>query len=112
MTLLALSILLTLIGQLARIPLLMLIGYIPLGIGIFRTFSKNITKRSMENYKFAMLMSPVYVRYRSIRRRINDIKTHKHFRCFNCETNLRVPKGKGKILVTCPKCKAKFHKKT
>lgn len=110
--LLILSLLLTLILQLAGVSWLILISYIPLGISIFRMFSKNIRKRSMENYKFAMFMSPVYKRYRKVRNRLKDLKTHKYYRCSNCKTTLRVPKGKGKIIVTCPKCKTKFSKKT
>ena len=110
--LLILSIVLTLIAQLARVPLLIFVGYIPLGISIFRMFSKNKTKRSMENYKFAMLMSPVYARYRKILHRLKDSKTYRYYKCSNCKTTLRVPKGKGKIIVTCPKCKTKFPKRT
>ena len=110
--LLILSILLTLIAQLARVPLLLLMSYIPLGLGIFRIFSRNISKRSMENYKFAMFMSPLYARYKKILQRLKSTKTHKYLKCSNCKITLRVPRGKGKIIVTCPKCKRKFPKKT
>lgn len=110
--LLALSILLTLIGQIFRIPILILMSYIPMGLCIFRTLSKNITKRSMENYKFAMLMSPVYSWFKRLQSRIKDSKTHKYFKCPSCKATLRLPKGKGKILITCPKCRNEFTKKT
>ena len=110
--LLALSILLTLTGQMLRIPILILMSYIPMGLCIFRTFSKNISKRSMENYKFAMLMSPVYSWFKRLQSRIKDSKTHKYFKCPSCKATLRLPKGKGKILITCPKCRNEFTKKT
>lgn len=110
--LLILSLLLTFIGQLARLSFLILMSYIPLGISIFRIFSRDISKRSMENYKFAMLISPLYARYRKILNRLQNMKTHKYFKCSNCKTTLRVPRGKGKIIVTCPRCKIKFHKKS
>ena len=109
---LILSILLTLLGQLGRLPWLIFVSYIPLVVSLYRMFSRDIRKRSMENYKFAMLMSPIYSKYRKIMRRIKDSKTHRHLKCSNCKTTLRVPKGKGKIIITCPRCKSKFPKRT
>jgi hypothetical protein len=112
MALLILSVVLTLIGDLARIPLLALIGYIPLGIGIFRILSRNINKRRMENYKFSMLMSPVYSWFKEVQYWSKESKTHRRFKCPNCRTKLWVPKGKGKIVITCPKCKTDFKART
>ncbi|HSH34940.1 hypothetical protein [Schnuerera sp.] len=110
--LLVFSILLTLIGQLVKIPLISFIGYIPLGISIFRMFSKDISKRRMENYKFAMFVSPVYSWFKKTENRFKDRKTHRYFKCPNCNSKLRLPKGKGKITITCPKCNTKFNKRT
>ncbi|KUO53608.1 MAG: hypothetical protein APF76_12430 [Desulfitibacter sp. BRH_c19] len=106
-----LSIVLTLIGQLAEIPILMTISYIPLFVAIYRILSNDVQKRRMENYKFAMLVSPIYSKLKKAQNRIKGSKTHKYFKCAKCKTILRVPKGKGKILVTCPKCKTKFTTK-
>ncbi|MDR5658428.1 hypothetical protein RH915_02890 [Serpentinicella sp. ANB-PHB4] len=106
------SILLTLVGQIVGISLLIMISYIPLGIAIYRIFSKDVQKRRMENYKFAILMSPLYAKFKKVQNRITCAKTHKYFKCTKCKTALRVPKGKGKIMVTCPKCKLKFSRKT
>jgi hypothetical protein len=110
--LILLSLLLTFIAQLTRLPILAYIGYIPLIISVFRMFSRNIEKRRMENYKFAMLMSPAYSWFNKMQRRAIDSKTHRYFKCPNCRSSLRVPKGKGKIAITCPKCRAEFRKKT
>ncbi len=41
-----------------------------------------------------------------------DLKTHAYFKCPKCSTELRVPKGKGKIRITCPKCGEQFVEKT
>ncbi|MCF6465330.1 BRcat domain-containing protein [Clostridium sp. Cult2] len=112
MVLLIFSVLLTLIGQLTKIPLLSLIGYIPLGISIYRMFSKDISKRRMENYRFAMFVSPLYSRFKNIQNRAKDRKTNRYFKCPNCKSKLRLPKGKGKIMITCPKCNTKFSKRT
>lgn len=106
------AVLLNFITGLIDIPFLTLLGYIPLVIGVFRILSRNTAKRSMENYKFIMVMSPVYKWFTIIGNRIRDAKTHQYFTCPNCRQSLRVPKGKGKIVVICPKCKTEFKAKT
>ncbi len=67
---------------------------------IFRSFSRNTYKRYQENRKYLMLLE-----------RIKD-KDHRYFDCPRCRQPVRVPKGKGKIAITCPKCREKFIKKT
>jgi len=67
---------------------------------IFRSFSRNTYKRYQENRKFLMFLE-----------RIRD-KDHRYFDCPRCRQPVRVPKGKGKIAITCPKCREKFIKKT
>lgn len=110
--LLIFSMIITFGGQLAKISWLPLIGYIPLGLSLFRMFSKDVSKRRMENYKFAMFLSPIYSRFKNTQKRVGDSKTHKYYKCPNCKQKLRVPKGKGKIVVTCSKCGTKFNKTT
>ena len=112
LTLIILSFILSLAGQISRLGFISILGYIPLVISIFRMFSKDISKRSMENYKFSILMSPIYKKYINFKNRIKDLKTHKYFRCPNCKQKLRIPRGKGKIVVTCSKCNHKFNKKS
>jgi Zn finger protein HypA/HybF involved in hydrogenase expression len=110
--LLILSIILTFISRIARFPSLIYLVYILFGISLYRIFSKNIRKRSMENYKFVMLFSPIYSKIKKAQHRLKDLKTHRYYKCKGCKTKLRVPKGKGKIIITCPKCKNKFQKRT
>lgn len=110
--LIILSVLITWIGQLTRIQILIWIGNIPLWTSIFRTLSRNIPMRSMENQKFNMIMSPVYSRFRKIQYYVKESETHRRFRCPNCGVKLWVPRGKGKIIVTCPKCKTEFRERT
>ena len=80
--------------------LLCLASYILMGIAIFRCLSRNIYKRYRENLRFLMLLD----RYKD--------KEHRYFICPKCRQPVRVPKGKGKISITCPKCSEKFIKKT
>ena len=110
--LLVLSVILSLISQIPNLGLVLYLSFIPLALSIFRMFSKNTNKRGMENYKFSMLISPIYSWSLKKVKRLQDSKTHKYYSCPNCKTQLRVPKGKGKISICCPKCKMEFVKKT
>jgi uncharacterized paraquat-inducible protein A len=106
------SVILTLIANLINFPILVAISYIPLGLSLFRMLSKDIAKRRMENYKFSILISPLYSWFRKTSKRLIDSKTHRFFRCPNCNVNLRLPKGKGKITIYCPKCNTEFSRRT
>lgn len=74
---------------------------------LFRTFSRNLHKRQAENAKFLSWWSPVKNRLAIARQRRQD-KEHKYFVCKNCKTVCRVPSGKGKVEITCPKCGQKI----
>ena len=67
---------------------------------VYRSFSRDTYKRYQENRKYLLLVD-----------RLKD-REHKHFDCPRCRQVVRVPRGKGKIAITCPKCKEKFIKKT
>ena len=67
---------------------------------IFRTLSRNTYKRYQENRKFLQLTG-----------RMKD-REHRYFDCPKCRQMVRVPRGKGKISITCPRCREKFVKKT
>ena len=105
--LLVISIVMTWTGQLAGLSLLIMTSYVVLLIALFRIFSKDVSKRRTENYQFLMRTRPARERLYAIWRRVKGSGTHYYFRCENCRKKLRVPKGKGKILVTCPICKMK-----
>ena len=78
----------------------------------FRMFSRNIQARYAENQKFMKWWGPVSVRMQNARIRFADRKTHRYFKCQKCNQRLRVPKGKGKINITCPNCHTQFFRKT
>lgn len=67
---------------------------------IFRTLSRNTYKRYQENRKFLQFFD-----------RLKD-RQNRYFDCPKCRQMVRVPRGKGKIAITCPRCKEKFVKKT
>ena len=79
---------------------LTLLSYATMFVAIFRMFSRNINKRYQENRRFLRFWE-----------RLKDRK-HRYYSCPRCRQPVRVPKGKGKIAITCPRCKEKFIKKT
>ncbi len=77
-----------------------LISYALLGWAIFRMLSRNTYQRYQENRKYLRLLE-----------RLKD-RQHKYFDCPRCRQPVRVPRGKGKIAITCPKCGEKFIRKS
>ncbi|MBE6957533.1 MAG: hypothetical protein E7447_00070 [Ruminococcaceae bacterium] len=75
-------------------------SYALMFLAIFRTLSRNTYKRYRENRRFLMILD-----------RFKD-REHRYFDCPKCRQPVRVPRGKGKIMITCPKCREKFQKKT
>ena len=77
----------------------------------FRMLSKNLAKRRAENQKFVNWVWSMKNGAAGAKQRHAD-KDHKYFTCKSCKTICRVPAGKGKIIITCPKCGAKIEAKT
>ena len=86
-----------------------LLPLIPIIIAYYRVFSKHIYKRQQENFKFIRFYTPIYKRFNIWIKRFKERKTHRYLKCPTCKQTLRVPKGKGNITITCPKCKNDFR---
>lgn len=78
---------------------------------LFRIFSKNLYKRREENSRWMSLWWKIKNKRSGKKTRRAD-KEHKYFTCKSCKTVCRVPVGKGKVEITCPKCGGKIHGKT
>lgn len=81
-------------------PLFYVLTIVLLVLYFFRSLSRNIAKRQQENRRFSNFFT-----------RIKD-RQHRYFRCPSCKQRVRVPKGKGKINIRCPKCGNRFVKRT
>lgn len=79
---------------------------------LFRMLSRNIPARQRECQGFLKLWGPVGSWFGFQRRRFQERKTYKYFRCPVCKQRLRAPRGRGKIEVTCQKCSHVFQTKT
>jgi hypothetical protein len=100
----------------AAIPALYLaflfVGYALLVFALFRMLSHNIYKRRQENDRFLRFWWPIRQWFVNQHLRFKCRKTHRFFRCPSCRNLLRVPRGKGKITITCPRCGERFSRKT
>ena len=78
----------------------------------FRMFSRNYQKRYEENLRYTQATA----RYRYWLSKQKDLwkqrKVYHIYRCPSCKQKVRVPRGKGKIIVTCPKCHTEFQKRS
>ena len=92
--------------------ILSLFSYAALIYAMFRFLSRNIEKRRAENDRFLRFWWPVRQGISGRIKRLKSRKTHKFFKCPGCQNVLRVPKGKGKVQITCPKCGERFERKT
>ena len=104
MVILSVGLVASLLSVILRAPVLDLVLFV-LSYGmmfwaIARSLSRNTYKRYQENRKYLMLVQ-----------RLKD-REHRYFDCPRCRQQVRVPRGKGKIAISCPKCKEKFIKKT
>ena len=91
----------------ARVPVLAMLfnlaEWAALIYCLFRTFSRDLYKRQKENAGRW---------FRSLKDRWQQRKDYKFFRCPSCHALLRVPRGKGKLVLTCRKCGNRFERKT
>lgn len=78
----------------------------------YRAMSRKIEKRYTENQVYVRIRGRVFGFFRSVKAYLRDSRTYLMFRCPDCGQKLRVPRGKGRIVVTCPKCKKSIRKKS
>ena len=76
------------------------LSYVLMFWAIFRSLSRNTYRSYQENRKFWQFFE-----------RLKD-RQHRYFDCPKCRQTVRVPRGKGKISISCPKCKEKFTRNT
>ena len=95
-----------------RSSLLWLLGLLLLAYSYFRVFSRNVYRRQEENGRFLQLFYRGQQRAYGLRDRWQQRREFTFFKCPECRATLRVPKGKGRIRVTCRKCGNTFERKT
>ncbi len=94
------------------IPGVYLLGILCLIYAYFRMFSRNTYKRSMENTWYLQKTYKIRQWFATQKRDMQTRKTHHLYKCPSCRQKIRVPKGKGRIEIRCPKCSQTFIKKS
>lgn len=78
----------------------------------FRIFSKNIYKRAAENQNFLNRTAKIRGQFYQWKNTLTQLKTHHIYKCPTCRQKIRIPRGKGKIEIRCPKCNTRFIKRS
>ena len=101
-----------------------ILGVAAIVYAYIRIFSRNIQQRYAENQKFLQMTSKFRFRFNKEkdlmkqRKKLSPVridlsrKTHHIYSCPGCGQKIRIPKGKGKIEIECPKCHTKFVKRS
>ena len=110
--LIILSLLLSIITTLTGLKGLVIVAYIPIIYVFYRTFSRDIQKRYKENVAYMNYFGNFKHKLNHLKLWLVGTKTHKYYTCSKCKQTIRVPRGKGKIAITCPKCKTEFIRRT
>lgn len=106
------SLVLLLIAIVSRVQVFTWLGIALLIFCYYRTFSRNISKRTEENYKFYTLKDRIDGKFRGLKDQWANRKLYHYYRCPKCRQKLRVPRGRGRIQISCPRCGTQFIKKS
>ena len=78
----------------------------------FRMFSRNTYKRRAENNAYLTIRYSMTRKLSGLNQRMQQKRYYRFYKCPKCGITTRVPKGKGKIRITCPKCGEIFQRKS
>lgn len=112
MLLLVISIIFSISSRFVNSRIISIVFILTAGLAYYRIFSKDISKRYQENMKLLKVWNPIKNKFNNKIKRVKNSKDYRHFKCSNCDKTLRVPRGKGKVSITCPNCKTVIIKKT
>lgn len=104
-----LAIVIVLVNLFLHVSWLGIVALLLVAYSMFRIQSKNLAVRARENEKFLKLLGPARPWVQNPGAAWGELRAYKHVRCVSCKQKVRVPRGKGKLRVTCPKCRAKFE---
>lgn len=95
-----------------RSGFLNLLAIVLLGYSYFRMMSKNHSARYQENEKFLKATAGIRSKVSGFISSTKQRKDYHIYTCPNkeCRQKIRVPRGKGHIQITCPKCHTQFIK--
>lgn len=109
---LAVSFIILIVSAITKIGYLYILAVLLLVLTYIRMFSRNINKRYNENAKFMKIFGKVTGWFKIKGKHLKESKDYRFFSCPTCKQKVRVPKGRGLIEITCPKCKNHFQKRS
>ena len=95
-----------------RSSLLNLLAWMLIIYSYYRMFSRNIYKRTQENQWYLNKTYKIRCFFARQKNMLTQRKTHHIYKCPTCKQKIRIPRGKGKIDIRCPKCNTTFIKKS
>ncbi|BCN29662.1 hypothetical protein [Anaeromicropila herbilytica] len=110
--LLVVAVLISIVSPFLKMNWLTLISTLLIILCYVRMFSKNFGKRREENERFLRIYQPIKFKVQRLLNRQKDQKVYKYFKCPKCSKTIRIPRGKGKIAITCPMCREEFVRKS
>ncbi len=105
---LAIAVILLVLSFATPLGFLYYLAFVLLFYCYFRMFSKNIPARYKENEAFVKVIDRMVNFFRGIGCNFSQRKKYHIYKCPNCKQKIRIPRGKGKIVVKCPKCQNEF----
>jgi DNA-directed RNA polymerase subunit RPC12/RpoP len=108
----ALTLLFIVLNYFTRNRLVPLLAWAGIILTYYRMFSRNVYKRSAENQRYLSRTAKLRRWFYTQKNIFAQRKTHRIYKCPSCRQKIRVPKGKGRIEIRCPKCSATFIKKS
>lgn len=106
------SMVLIILNLLTKSGIFNLLFWVCLIYSYFRMFSKNYSARYAENQKYLALKNKWSYKWENHKRMREQKKIYHIYNCPYCKQKIRIPKGKGSIIITCPKCKQEFGKRS
>ncbi|MCU6763024.1 Uncharacterised protein [uncultured Roseburia sp.] len=106
------ALILLIVSMFVRFPLIFYLAVILIVWSYFRIFSRNTERRYMENERFLSFTGRIFSRFRNRRYYQEQKKIYRYYACPKCRQKVRIPKGKGKVCITCPKCHMEFVRRS
>ena len=110
--LMILALILMVISWIPDLGLIYFVAFALMVWSLLRSFSRKLDKRRRELERYRCIKKPIADFFKLSRNKWRDRKTHVYFKCKKCKAVLRVPKGKGSIIVICTRCKDRIEKET
>ena len=104
------AIILSLLASLFRSEMLNILAWALLFYTYFRIFSRNIYNRYSENQIYLTKTAKIRYWFAKQKSMMKQRKTHHIYKCPTCKQKIRIPRGKGRIEIRCPKCYTTFIK--